>query len=47
MYIGGDRLEDQVLRKLFLEFIQIHILGHAKEHPIFAVWLLEELKEHR
>ncbi|MFJ7309737.1 PadR family transcriptional regulator [Peribacillus frigoritolerans] len=34
------------LRKLFLGFIHIHILHHAKEHPIFGVWILEELKEH-
>jgi len=39
-------LEDKVLRKLFLGFIQIHILHHAKEHPIFGAWMLEELKEH-
>jgi DNA-binding PadR family transcriptional regulator len=39
-------LEDKILRKLFLGFIQIHILHHAKEHPIFGLWMLEELKEH-
>jgi DNA-binding PadR family transcriptional regulator len=39
-------LEAKVLRKLFLGFIQIHILHHAKEHPIFGLWMLEELKEH-
>lgn len=39
-------MEEKVLRKLFLGFIQIHILHHAKEHPIFGVWMLEELKEH-
>ncbi|MBB6451789.1 DNA-binding PadR family transcriptional regulator [Salirhabdus euzebyi] len=39
-------MEDKVLRKLFLGFIQIHILHHAKDHPIFGVWMLEELKEH-
>ena len=39
-------MEDKVLRKLFLGFIHIHILHHAKEHPIFGVWMLEELKEH-
>ena len=43
---GDDSLEDKVLRKLFLGFIHIHILHHAKEHPIFGVWMLEELKEH-
>ena len=42
----GDFLEDKVLRKLFLGFIHIHILHHAKEHPIFGLWMLEELKEH-
>ncbi len=39
-------MEDKVLRKLFLGFIHIHILHHAKEHPIFGVWMVEELKEH-
>lgn len=39
-------MEDKVLRKLFLGFIQIHILHHAREHPIFGVWMLEELREH-
>ncbi|GAA0323820.1 PadR family transcriptional regulator [Bacillus carboniphilus] len=39
-------MEDKIVRKLFLGFIQIHILHHAKEHPIFGLWMLEELKEH-
>ncbi len=39
-------MEDKVLRKLFLGFIHIHILYHAKGHPIFGVWMLEELREH-
>ncbi|MED4083146.1 PadR family transcriptional regulator [Halalkalibacterium halodurans] len=39
-------MEDKILRKLFLGFIQIHTLHHAKEHPIFGLWMLEELKEH-
>ncbi|MFS0621771.1 PadR family transcriptional regulator [Priestia megaterium] len=39
-------MEDKVLRKLFLGFIQIHILHHAKEDPVFGSWMLEELKEH-
>lgn len=45
-YLGDDKLEDKVLRKLFLGFIHIHILHHAKEHPIYGVWMLEELREH-
>jgi PadR family transcriptional regulator PadR len=44
--IGEINLEEKVLRKLFLGFIQIHILHHAKEHPIFGLWMLEELREH-
>lgn len=39
-------MERKILRKLFLGFIQIHILHHAKEHPIYGVWMVEELKEH-
>jgi PadR family transcriptional regulator, regulatory protein PadR len=39
-------LEDKVLRKLFLGFIHIHILHHAKEHPIYGAWMVDELKEH-
>lgn len=46
IYEGDNSLEDKVLRKWFLGFIHIHILHHANEHPIFGVWMLEELKEH-
>jgi len=35
-----------VLRKLFLGFIHIHVLHHAKESPIYGSWMLEELREH-
>ncbi|NPC94601.1 helix-turn-helix transcriptional regulator [Bacillus sp. WMMC1349] len=39
-------MEERIVRKLFLGFIQIHILHHANQHPIFGLWMLEELKEH-
>jgi PadR family transcriptional regulator, regulatory protein PadR len=39
-------VEDKVLRKLFLGFIQIHILHHAMDEPIYGTWMLEELREH-
>ncbi|WP_221566775.1 PadR family transcriptional regulator [Alkalihalobacillus sp. TS-13] len=39
-------MTDKVLRKLFLGFIQIHILHHAKEDPIYGSWMVEELREH-
>ncbi|MFD2761560.1 PadR family transcriptional regulator [Lentibacillus juripiscarius] len=39
-------MDNKVLRKLFLGFIQIHILHHAKEEAIYGSWMLEELREH-
>ncbi|MFZ5946070.1 MAG: PadR family transcriptional regulator [Bacillota bacterium] len=39
-------MQDQIIRKLFLGFIQIHILHHAKKEPIYGVWMIEELREH-
>lgn len=39
-------IEDRVLRKLFLGFIQIHILHHAKIKPVYGMWMLEELEHH-
>lgn len=39
-------MKDQVLRKFFLGFIQMHILHHAKKEPFYGVWMIEELKEH-
>lgn len=39
-------MQEKVLRKLFLGFIQIHILHHAKKEPFFGTWMIDELKEH-
>ncbi|GGM38193.1 PadR family transcriptional regulator [Paraliobacillus quinghaiensis] len=39
-------MDNKVLRKLFLGFIHIHILHHAKEERIYGSWMLEELHEH-
>lgn len=39
-------MQEPVLRKLFLGFIQIHILHHAKKKPFFGSWMIKELKEH-
>lgn len=39
-------MKDKILRKFFLGFIQIHILYHAKNMPIYGVWIMKELKEH-
>ena len=39
-------MQDPILRKLFLGFIQIHILHHAKKEPVFGTFMIEELKTH-
>ncbi len=38
--------KSKVLRKLFLGFIQTHILLHAKKEPIYGQWIIEELRNH-
>ncbi|MDF2530896.1 MAG: transcriptional regulator PadR family [Clostridia bacterium] len=39
-------MQDKILRKFFLGFIQIHILHHAKKAPFYGVWMIDELREH-
>lgn len=39
-------MQEKILRKLFLGFIQIHILHHAKKEPFYGSWMIEELKHH-
>ena len=39
-------MQEPILRKLFLAFIQVHILHHAKKEPIYGAWMIEELKRH-
>lgn len=39
-------MQDQISRKFFLGFIQIHILHHAKKEPFYGSWMIGELKEH-
>ena len=39
-------MQEKVLRKLFLGFIHIHILHHAKVEPFFGSKMIEELREH-
>lgn len=39
-------MQEPVLRKLFLAFIQVHILHHAKKEPIYGSWMIEELGKH-
>lgn len=39
-------MQDTILRKFLLGFIQIHILHHAKKEPIYGAWMIEELRNH-
>ena len=39
-------MQDPIIRKIFLAFIQVHILYHAKKEPIYGAWMIEELKNH-
>lgn len=39
-------MQEQILRKIFLGFIHIHILYHAKKEPFYGSWMIEELKSH-
>lgn len=39
-------MPDKVLRKVFLGFIHVHILHHAKKEPIYGSWMIHELEEH-
>lgn len=39
-------MSDKILRKVFLGFIHIHILHHAKEEPFYGSWMISELEEH-
>ena len=38
--------QGSVLRKIFLGFIQVHILYHAKKEPFYGSWMIEELESH-
>ena len=39
-------MQDRILRKFFLGFIQIHILHHARKEPLYGAWMIEELRKH-
>jgi PadR family transcriptional regulator PadR len=39
-------MQEPVLRKLFLAFIEIHILYHASKEPVYGTWMMDELRRH-
>ena len=43
---SSTRVESKLLRELFLGFVNVHVLHHASQGPIYGVWFLEELERH-
>ncbi len=39
-------MQEPIVRKLFLGFVQLHILHHAKKEPFFGSWMIAELSSH-
>ena len=39
-------MQDKILKKLHLGFIQVHVLYHAKKTAFYGAWMIEELFEH-
>lgn len=39
-------MKNKVPRKMFLGFMQIHVLIQAKKEPFFGLWLIEELEKY-
>lgn len=35
-----------MIRSAFASFIELHILHHASEKPVYGLWLIQELGEH-
>ncbi len=39
-------MKEKILQKLYHGFVQLHVLHHAKEDPVYGAWMMEELKHH-
>ncbi len=39
-------MKEKILQKLYHGFVQLHVLHHAKEEPVYGAWMMEELKHH-
>jgi PadR family transcriptional regulator, regulatory protein PadR len=39
-------MSEYVKKRLFQGFICMHILHHAKEHPVYGSWMVQELAHH-
>ncbi len=36
----------EAFRSSWVDFIELHILHHASEQPVYGVWMIEELARH-
>jgi PadR family transcriptional regulator, regulatory protein PadR len=39
-------MSEYVKKRLFHGFVCMHILHHAKEHPVYGSWMVQELAHH-
>jgi DNA-binding PadR family transcriptional regulator len=42
----GRKPDEESGLDLFSGLIKLHVLHHASEHPVYGLWLIEELEEH-
>ena len=46
MPFADARLVELMIPNAFASFIELHILYHASEKPVYGLWLIQELGEH-
>ena len=39
-------MQNKIVKRLYLGFIQVHVLYHAMKEALFGTWMIEELAEH-
>jgi len=39
-------MRSRLEQDLFSAFVPLHILHHANQHPVYGMWIIEELSEH-
>ena len=39
-------MQEKILKKLHLGFVQVHVLYHAKKAAFYGTWMIDELLEH-
>lgn len=44
--MADRKIENRMLRDLFLGFVRVHLLHHASLNPVYGAWFSEELARH-